>query len=238
MTYSHTPSSSRSQSSSSPSESATTLLRQAKAGDPKAIATLFNQSLQPKGITARAILQDRTLKITLASQDLPQEMILLPHLKKALSNLAPHSIESVSVYGFQTGFSRPIWSYNFALAQTEPVDRVQRTSSLQPSSQVPIRPNQLDHRAASTDPLRSMLIDLESATLRTLAQHLQISDPSPSISLVMERVRYWQQQAQRISDGNLDTMPERDLQQMLLSLKMVQLTGTGTEDLRMMLGKL
>lgn len=83
-----------------------------------------------------------------------------------------------------------------------------------------------------------MLIDLESATLRTLAQHLQISDPSPSISLVMERVRYWQQQAQRISDGNLDTMPERDLQQMLLSLKMVQLTGTGTEDLRMMLGKL
>ncbi len=41
----------------------TDLLERAKQGDPEAIATLMNRILQPKGITAKAILQNRCLVV-------------------------------------------------------------------------------------------------------------------------------------------------------------------------------
>ncbi|MCT7967037.1 hypothetical protein NG799_11885 [Laspinema sp. D1] len=47
------------------------LLELAKQGDAKAIATLMNRKLQPKGITAKASMKNDCLQIMLESAQVP-----------------------------------------------------------------------------------------------------------------------------------------------------------------------
>lgn len=52
------------------------ILELAKQGDAKAIASLLNRQLQPKGITATAALKDGCLQVMLEAVEVPSQQVL------------------------------------------------------------------------------------------------------------------------------------------------------------------
>ncbi len=221
------------QLSSTPQPQVPNLLQLAKAGDPKAIASLLNRNLQPKGIAVRAIVRDHVLRISLEAENLPQETRLAPHLETALRNLSPETIESISISGFQTGFSRPTWIHSFDLTE----------SAIQTSAQVtaadpeptPVQPQVIP--PDPSDPLLPWLSDLDEETLTLLAQQLQSPDLS-NAEVVLDRLRHWHQQAQDLSVTDMEQLSATDLSQMALALRILQLQQMQGEDLMLLLAGL
>ncbi len=87
----------------------------AKQGNPKAIASLINRQLNPKGITVKANLQDACLQIFLESLDPPLQEYILPFIQKGMSNLGVKVIKTVKVYARQVGSSSALWTEEFNL---------------------------------------------------------------------------------------------------------------------------
>lgn len=81
----------------------------AKQGDPKAIASLMNRSLQPKGITANASSRHGCLQLQLESTQVPNQAALVKFVQRGLTALGIESIRSVRVYGYQKGIETPAW---------------------------------------------------------------------------------------------------------------------------------
>lgn len=74
-----------------------TVLLQAKQGNPNAIATLFNRSLQAKGITATVQLERNCLTIELASAHSIDQASTITFIRQGLNRLQPRRIHSVFV---------------------------------------------------------------------------------------------------------------------------------------------
>ncbi len=89
----------------------------AKQGNPNAIAALMNQSLQPKGITAKIALKDGCLQVMLESAQVPNQTSLVPFIKKGVTSLGILSVERVKVYGKQSGEEFPAWNQEFELVE-------------------------------------------------------------------------------------------------------------------------
>jgi hypothetical protein len=95
------------------------ILELAKQGDVDAIASLMNRHLHPKGITAKVIFKDACLEVTLESDQVPNQPILVAFIRKGLTGLGAASIESVKIYGQQTGKKSPAWTKEFNLSIVE-----------------------------------------------------------------------------------------------------------------------
>ena len=89
----------------------------AKQGNPNAIAALMNQSLQPKGITAKVALKDGCLQVMLESTQVPSQTSLVAFIKKGVTSLGILSVERVKVYGKQSGEEFPAWNQEFELVE-------------------------------------------------------------------------------------------------------------------------
>jgi len=77
------------------SENASNTLQLAKQGDPKAIASLINRQLQPKGITAKASLKDGFLQIMLESASVPKQQVMVTGLRKLIASFDVESIQKL-----------------------------------------------------------------------------------------------------------------------------------------------
>jgi hypothetical protein len=108
-----------------------TLLELAKQGNAKAIATLMNHLLQPKGITAKAIVKDSCLEVMLESVQEPNQEALVKFIRKGLTSLEVASIQQVRVYGQQTGQEILAWQQDFELKVQ--VDSIPISSSISPN---------------------------------------------------------------------------------------------------------
>ncbi|MHC0063048.1 hypothetical protein ACWATR_08990 [Nostoc sp. UIC 10890] len=95
------------------------ILELAKQGDVDAIASLMNRHLHPKGIAAKVIFKDTCLEVTLKSDQVPNQQILVAFIRKGLTGLGAVSVENVKVYGQQTGKKFPAWSKEFNLGIVE-----------------------------------------------------------------------------------------------------------------------
>ncbi|MEH1792383.1 hypothetical protein [Nostoc sp.] len=95
------------------------ILELAKQGDVEAIASLMNRHLHPKGIAAKVAFQDAWLEVTLESAQVPNQQILVAFIRKGLTGLGAASIESVKIYGQQTGKKFPAWTKEFNLGIVE-----------------------------------------------------------------------------------------------------------------------
>jgi tetratricopeptide (TPR) repeat protein len=93
------------------------LLAQAKQGDAKAIATLLNQKLQPKGITAKASIKNSCLHIMLEAAKAPPQQPLVDFIRKGLAGLAIDDWCTVKVYGRRAGEEIPDWVEEFKIRQ-------------------------------------------------------------------------------------------------------------------------
>jgi hypothetical protein len=92
------------------------ILELAKQGDAKAIASLLNRQLQPKGITATVAFKSGCLQVMLEAVEVPNQQALAGWLSKSIAGLGAASIEKVKVYGRQTGAKVPVWSQEFEVA--------------------------------------------------------------------------------------------------------------------------
>ncbi|MEA5628187.1 hypothetical protein [Nostoc sp. UHCC 0251] len=95
------------------------ILELAKQGDTQAIASLMNRHLHAKGITAKVAFKDACLEVILESAQVLNQQILVAFIRKGLTALGAASIESVKVYGQQTGKKFPAWSKEFNLGIPE-----------------------------------------------------------------------------------------------------------------------
>ncbi len=90
------------------------LLELAQQGNIKAIATLMNRALQPKGISVvKAAFKDNCLKIVLESATVPNQQALVAFVRKGIIGLGATPIERVKLYGRQAGKDFPAWSQEF-----------------------------------------------------------------------------------------------------------------------------
>jgi hypothetical protein len=106
------------------------LLELAKQGNAKAIATLMNRQLQPKGITAKAVFKEGCLQIMLESAQVPNQQVLVAFVGKGITSLGVESIERVKVYGRQTDTNVPTWSQEFELGEQQlPLPSTQASQS-------------------------------------------------------------------------------------------------------------
>ncbi|MGF1496852.1 MAG: hypothetical protein ACFB8W_08540 [Elainellaceae cyanobacterium] len=95
------------------------LLALAKRGNPDAIASLMNRSLQPKGIEAHVTRQGDRLQILLESDQTVNPQVLTAFVRDGLRNLGLESVHSVEVLGQQTGQPHPAWSQTLHLGHGE-----------------------------------------------------------------------------------------------------------------------
>jgi hypothetical protein len=95
------------------------LLELAKQGDAKAIASLINHQLQPKGITAKVILQEACLQVMLESTQVLNQQALVTFVHNGITKLGAASIKEVKIYGRKKGEDLPNWSQEFTLGISE-----------------------------------------------------------------------------------------------------------------------
>lgn len=85
------------------------ILTLAKQGDPKAIAALLNQALNPNGIFAKVGSHSDCLGILLESLPVPDQDEMVAMIRQILFELKPESIQFVKVAGYQPGQNLPAW---------------------------------------------------------------------------------------------------------------------------------
>lgn len=86
------------------------LVELARQGNPKAIAVLLNQFLQPKGINAIALLRDGCFHILLESAQVPDREVTAKFVQNKLASLKSKSITHVKVHGRQSGNKSVAWT--------------------------------------------------------------------------------------------------------------------------------
>ncbi|NMG60575.1 hypothetical protein E1H12_19175 [Geitlerinema sp. P-1104] len=98
------------------------LLKQAKQGDPKAIAALMNRSTQAKGISVKASLKDRCLQVLLEGNVVPHQGKTVEFVRDGMAKLQVEGVDRVKVYGRQVGQETPVWQDEIVFADTNPFD--------------------------------------------------------------------------------------------------------------------
>ncbi|WP_448598367.1 hypothetical protein [Thermoleptolyngbya sp.] len=93
----------------------TNLLELAKQGDPQAIATLMNRSLQPRGMTASVNRQGNCLYVMLQAEQVPNRQVLTAFVQNGISNLGVSSIQLVKIAGQQFGMAEPAWTQDLRI---------------------------------------------------------------------------------------------------------------------------
>lgn len=104
------------------------ILELAKQGDVKAIASLMNRQLQPKGITAKVVLKQDCLQVMLESEQPQNQQTLVTFVCKGITGLGIESIKRVHIYGRQMGEEFPDWSQNIELVSKIPTDSIPKVS--------------------------------------------------------------------------------------------------------------
>lgn len=86
-------------------------LELAKQGNPRAIAALLNGQLQSKGITVKASLKEKVLRLLFESEFPPAQDQIIPWVENGFKSLSIDSVSKLSLYGksFESDF--PEWSY-------------------------------------------------------------------------------------------------------------------------------
>ncbi len=98
------------------------VLELAKLGDPQAIASLMNQSLESKGMLAKVERQGDSLEVTLEAERVPNRQALTAFVQKGINNLGIQAIRSVRIIGQQVGAGYPAWMQELQLNAEAPLN--------------------------------------------------------------------------------------------------------------------
>lgn len=89
------------------------LRKLAQQGDPGAIARLLNRTLQPRGVTARVVLNEQELKILIASSRPLEQQAFVQLIQQQINALNSPAITRVKIYSQQVGEATPSWYQEF-----------------------------------------------------------------------------------------------------------------------------
>ncbi|MBD2361642.1 GUN4 domain-containing protein [Anabaena minutissima FACHB-250] len=103
------------------------ILQLAKQGNPKAIATLINRQLEPKGIIATVDLKDNCLQILIEAVQLPPQQIIVEYFRKSFSNLDTTAFKTIKVYAKRPGEVFFDWHDVFDLVETAATELLRMT---------------------------------------------------------------------------------------------------------------
>lgn len=116
----------------------------AKQGNPKAIATLINQPLKSKNITAKVGVKNDCLQILLESAQVPDQEAMVAFIRKGLIKLEV-SLNTVKVYARKLGEENPAWNQTFELI---------------PVQDTPVIPEEIDEPIIPSEPINDPIIPL------------------------------------------------------------------------------
>jgi Type IV pilin-like G and H, putative len=91
------------------------ILELAKQGNPQAIASLMNLSLQPKGVTAQTTISEGCLHVFLHSKQLLSQSAIVQFVQQGLAALGATSIQQVKIYARKDGKEALDWTDGFQL---------------------------------------------------------------------------------------------------------------------------
>ncbi|MBW4581926.1 MAG: type IV pilin-like G/H family protein [Tildeniella nuda ZEHNDER 1965/U140] len=94
------------------------LLKLAQQGEPNAIATLINLALEPKGVIAKAAIEDDCLYVFLRSARPLNAKALVAFIQRGILRLEIDSIERVQVYGQHSEDEHPLWVETFVIQRS------------------------------------------------------------------------------------------------------------------------
>lgn len=87
----------------------------AKQGDPQAIATLINRSLESKGIHAQAALEGECLKISLQASQIPNQKAVITIIQRGMLILQVEQIKRVKILTYRSDNNYLAWQYEIFL---------------------------------------------------------------------------------------------------------------------------
>lgn len=88
----------------------------------QSIAQLLNQSLEPLGITAKAVIKQDCLHILLESDEVPEKQDLVRLVSEEIFSQSIEGIPRMLVYGRRKGTKQPDWSEEVDLSAAQPPD--------------------------------------------------------------------------------------------------------------------
>jgi len=116
------------------------LFELAKNGNPQAIASLMNQVLEPKGVVAKAQLEDSCLHIVFVSEHPLSQAAISSFVQNGLNALGTKAFQTVKLYATKEGQKAPFWTDNFALKSHQSVASSTPTLSVNSPSTPPLQP--------------------------------------------------------------------------------------------------
>jgi len=87
----------------------------AKKGDPHAIATLINRSLESKGIHAQAEMEGECLKISLQALQIPNQKAVITIIQRGMMILQVEQIKRVKILTYRSDNNYLAWQYELSL---------------------------------------------------------------------------------------------------------------------------
>jgi protease PrsW len=126
--------------------------KQAEQGDPEAIALWLNQSFTPRGVTARVIAGDRSLKILLTSAQRIDKQAYTQFIQRRLERLGITAIHTVRIYGQRTGETVPRWAQEFSLIDDEAATELKRTVEVRVVTSETIEGGRSPHSSPHSSP--------------------------------------------------------------------------------------
>jgi len=129
-------------------------LKLAQQGDTQAIATLMNQSLQSRGVTAKLTRTGDRLNILLEGDQVPDANSLTAYLQTSLTKLRAPGIRTVQMVGRQRESAKIAWNRSFNMPEVTPASTpVPPVSQPRASS-----PAATSAPASNVTPLRSVTV--------------------------------------------------------------------------------
>ncbi|MCS6814523.1 MAG: hypothetical protein NZ772_13290 [Cyanobacteria bacterium] len=95
------------------------LLELARQGNPQAINAFLGRMLEPKGITAKTVVQDDRLHLLLESNQALDQAVLVPFVHQVISRLGATRFKSLTIYGKQRNQQGQPWSQVINLAEPD-----------------------------------------------------------------------------------------------------------------------
>lgn len=104
------------------------LLNLAQQGEPQAIATLINLTLEPKGVIAKAAVEDDCLYVFLSSARMLNAKTLVAFIQRGILRLEIDSIQQVQVYGQRFEDDQPLWVETFVIQRSQVAEALEALS--------------------------------------------------------------------------------------------------------------
>lgn len=149
-------------------------------GSPKAVATLLNHKLQPKGITAKTFVINSCLRIILEAAKTPLQQPLVDFIRKEIINLNTDAWQIVKVWGRQLGKEIPDWVEELKV-------------SAEPTQSLEVLARQGDVKAIATlinQNLRgaNAKVSLKGDCLQVMLEAAQVPEQKAMVSLIKTEI--------------------------------------------------